>query len=800
MKFFDGNWLIKKGVTPHFAVSLYGADIGPAADLGEGEVALFCPDREIAGRADTIDGGLLTIRLSSPMEGVARVRITHFEGANARLPAFDLAAHGRSVAAVSSDVASGDEGCIELKTGDLVVRARRSPYRLEFLGVDGEGRERLLTWTGARRTAWFDTEESGRYVAEQLALGVGERVYGLGERFTPFVKNGQSVETWNEDGGTSSEQAYKSIPFYLSSSGYGVLVNHPGKVAFEVGTERVARAQFSVSGEELEYFLLYGPSPKQVLAKYAALAGAPAFPPAWSFGLWLTTSFTTSYDEKTVLGFIGEMAARDLPLRVFHFDCFWMKEYHLCDLEWDRDVFPDPKAMLSRIKKMGVKVCVWINPYIAQRSAMFVEGKEKGFLLKNENGDVWQWDRWQAGMALVDFTNPRAREWYAAKLESLVDMGVDCFKTDFGERIPTDVRWFDGSDPERMHNYYSLAYNELVFRLLEKKLGKGAAVVFARSATVGGQKYPVHWGGDPYATFEAMAESLRGGLSLGLCGFGFWSHDIGGFEDRAAPALYKRWVAFGLLSSHSRLHGNRVYKVPWLFDEESVEVLRSFTKLKCRLMPYIFAAAVEASRTGVPVMRAMMLEFPLDEACAYLDRQFMLGPDLLVAPIFSAEGELSYYLPEGRWMRLLPIDGAAPIDVAAPAGAQAGGAVEAVEGGHWLREKHGFASLPLLARPNAIIPFGSVDTLPDYDYADGVCFHIFEPVEGVSATATVADLAGLPVLSCSSLLSGGRLVVKLEGRKGCYRVIVHAAAASRSEELACGFDVAAGEDLELNLA
>jgi alpha-D-xyloside xylohydrolase len=749
MKFFDGNWLIKKGVTPHFAIEAYDAVVGPAEGVGEGEVALYCPDRPISDRGHTVDGGLLTIRLSSPLEGVVRVRVSHFEGAYDHGPAFAVNDGGAPAAAVASE---GD--AITLSSGDLAVRVhRKSPYLLEFLGIGTSGAERRLTWTGEKRTAWFEVEGEGSFVAEQLSLGVGELVYGLGERFTPFVKNGQSIDIWNEDGGTSSEQSYKNIPFYMTSAGYGVFVNHPGRVSFEVGSERVARVQFSVPGEELEYYIIYGPDPKGILAKYARLTGLPALPPAWSFGLWLTTSFTTSYDEKTVLGFIQEMADRDLPLRVFHFDCFWMREYHLCDLEWDTEVFPDPKGMLARIKKMGVKVCAWINPYIAQRSAMFAEGKAKGYLLKRENGDVWQWDRWQAGMALIDFTNPGAREWYAGKLRALVAMGVDSFKTDFGERIPTDVAYFDGSDPVRMHNYYTLMYNELVFKVLEAELGKGEAIVFARSATVGGQKYPVHWGGDNSAQFESMAESLRGGLSLCLSGFGFWSHDIGGFEDKASPAVYKRWVAFGLMSSHSRLHGSKAYKVPWLFDEESVDVLRFFTKLKCRLMPYIFAAAAEASVKGIPVMRAMMLEFPRDEACAYLDRQYMLGPDLLVAPVFDAEGDVSFYLPGGLWTKLLTN--------------------EVVEGGRWLRERHDYMSMPLLARPNSIIPIGAVEGKPDYDYADKVCFHIFEPVEGLEAAAAVTDIAGATVLSCRSSLRGKRLAVSVEGRSGIYDLVVH---------------------------
>ncbi len=235
---------------------------------------------------------------------------------------------------------------------------------------------------------------------------------------------------------------------------------------------------------------------------------------------------------------------------------------------------------------------------------------QNGYLLKKPNGDVWQTDKWQAGMGIVDFTNPAARQWYGDKLRALIDMGADCFKSDFGERIPTDVVYWDGSDPTKMHNYYSYLYNKTVFDVLEERRGEGDAILFARSATAGGQRFPVHWGGDCESNFQLMAESLRGGLSLGLSGFGFWSHDMGGFEGTPPVAVYKRWLAFGLLSSHSRLHGNQSYRVPWLFDEEAVDVLRNFTKLKSCLMPYLFARALEAKEKGTPLMRAMMLEFP----------------------------------------------------------------------------------------------------------------------------------------------------------------------------------------------
>lgn len=327
-----------------------------------------------------------------------------------------------------------------------------------------------------------DSKTQRNYMFERLDLGVGETVYGLGERFTALVRNGQTVETSNEDGGTSTEQSYKNIPFYLTNRGYGVLVNHPQRVSFEVGSEKVSKVQFSVEGEYLEYFVIDGPTPKAVLNRYTQFTGRPALPPAWSFGLWLTTSFTTNYDEATVNSFIDGMAERHLPLHVFHFDCFWMKAFQWCDFEWDPLTFPDPEGMIKRLKEKGLKVCVWINPYIGQRSPVFKELKEKGYLLKRPDGSLWQWDKWQPGLAIYDFTNPEARQWYADKLKGLVAMGVDCFKTDFGERIPTDVQWFDGSDPQKMHNHYAFIYNELVWKVLKETVGEQEAVLFARSA------------------------------------------------------------------------------------------------------------------------------------------------------------------------------------------------------------------------------------------------------------------------------------------------------------------------------
>lgn len=738
MKFTKGVWLMREGVTPHYALHVHDYEYGTHT------LTLYAPARAwVSSRGGTLDNPLLMVRLSSPLPNVIRVQVAHHLGTPLRPPHFALEEYPVPPVRIVEG-----KGYVTFTTGDLTARvATEDGWEMEFL--QGEKR---VTACGAKSIGYVDTLE-GRFMVAQMGLGVGECVYGLGERFTPFVKNGQVVEMWNEDGGTATEIAYKNIPFYITNSGYGVFVAHPEKVSFEVASELVQKVQFSVPGEQLDFYVIYGPTPKEVISRYTALTGRPALPPAWSFGLWLSTSFTTSYDEQTVSHFINGMAQRDIPLSVFHFDCFWMREFHWCDFEWDRRVFPDPEGMLNRLKERGLHICVWINPYVAQRSHLFEEGMANGYLLKRPDGSVWQTDLWQAGMGIVDFTNPEARKWFQSQLRRLLEMGVDCFKTDFGERIPTDVAYHDGSDPVRMHNFYSYLYNRTVYELLVQERGKGEAVLFARSATSGGQRFPVHWGGDCTATYESMAESLRGGLSLSLCGFGFWSHDISGFMDTAPADLYKRWCAFGLLSSHSRLHGSSSYRVPWLFDEEAVDVLRFFTRLKCRLMPYLFQKACEAHTQGIPMMRAMFLEFPDDPGCDTLDRQYMLGEALLVAPVFSPDGVVDYYLPAGRWTNLL--------------------SGQMVEGGRWVREQHGFLSLPLMVRPNTVLPMGDVDNRPDYDYADGVTFHVFELADGAEVHTTVPDMQGRPAMVLHTRRGGEQVFFRAEGDTRNWQVVIH---------------------------
>ena len=738
MKFSNGCWLQQEGCECFAPQQAYFTKVE------NNKVTICAPTTRIKHRGDTLGGINLTLVITSPMEEVLRVRTYHHLGAVDTAPAFEIKADELPLAVEENDA------CIIIRSGSLALEIGKDNWYMKYtrngrLVTESKGRDLALMKTDWKGLAYDKGDNEDTYMRQQLSVGVGELLYGLGERFTPFVKNGQSVEIWNADGGTSTEQCYKNIPFYISNKGYGVFVNHPEKVEFELCTEMVTRAEFSVEGTYLDYFLINGPEMKDVLRRYTDLTGKPGLPAPWTFGLWLSTSFTTNYDEATVMSFVDGMLERGIPLRTFHFDCFWMKEFHWSDFLWDSRVFPDPAGMLQRIKGKGLNICVWINSYIGQESVLFAEGMEKGYFIKRPNGQVWQWDMWQPGMAIVDFTNPEAWKWFQDKLEVLLDMGVDCFKTDFGERIPTDAVYHDGSDPKKMHNYYTYLYNKCVYELLERKRGKGQAVLFARSATVGGQKFPVHWGGDCWSDYESMEESLRGGLSLCMSGFGFWAHDIGGFEHTSTADVYKRWVAFGLLSSHSRLHGSQSYRVPWLYDEEAVDVVRFFTRLKARLMPYLYTAAITAATEGIPTMRSMVLEFTKDRTCHYLDKQYMLGDSLLVAPIFNDESKAEYYLPNGVWTNFFT--------------------GREYKGGTWVEETHDYLSIPLMVRENSIVAIGSHDDRPDYDYAENCELRVYAIYDGVTLETKVYGLDNTVALSAVVKRQGNTIHVNAEGGK-----------------------------------
>ena len=752
MKFTEGYWLRSERANASYAMHAYQIYALPD------RLRVVSTEKIIRSRSDTLNVATITTDFYSVNENTVGVRSWHHEAYRSGEPRTPM--HSYPCAVNIKE----DENEAVMTAGNLIVRVDKKEWGFRF---ESEGK--ILTSCGFRNLGYIRYDrppstmfpgenylrENGKpYMLTELSLRPDECVYGFGERFTAFVKNGQQIDIWNEDGGTSSQVAYKNIPFYLTNHNYGVFVEHTAPVSFEVASEKVEYVGFSVPGEEIRYNVICGNNPAEVLKTYANITGKPALPPAWSFGLWLSTSFTTDYDEKTVASFIDGMAEREIPLSVFHYDCFWMKPLHWCDFEWDSSIFPDIENMLKRIRERGLRISVWINPYVAQGSEFFAEGAEKSYFLTRADGKgVRQLDHWQPGMAIVDFTNPAAYEWYAGQIKKLIHIGIDSFKTDFGERIPVDVEYYNGADPLSMHNYYPYLYNKCVFEAIEEERGKGSAVVFARSAAAGCQQFPLHWGGDNSANYPSMAETLRGGLSFAMSGFSFWSHDIGGFEQTSSPDLFKRWLAFGLLSTHSRLHGSESYRVPWAFDDESCDVAKTFAKLKNRLMPYLYAMAVKASHTGLPVLRPMVLEFCGDPAVDYLDRQYMLGDSILVAPILNEEGRCDYYLPHGTWTHLL--------------------SGEVREGGRWHKDIYDYYSLPLYIRPNTLLALGANEQRPDYHYSDGVSLHLFALDNGNCAVCDIPNVKGESEAVVTAVREGARITFDLTAALAKSRIIPH---------------------------
>lgn len=784
MKVADGFWLSKKGYEVNYASQAY------KVETTENAIKVLATPYTVMNRGMTLGGPNLEITYSSTCENTIKVHIDHYRGGLDNIPRFELNEDPNF-----KPVINRSEDSVELISGDTKVVIRiADDWDVQFYYKD-----RHLTGGAWRSTsiihenqfhanARMELQEDDQdfnypqdpnrtYIREQLKTDIGECIYGFGEKFTPFVKNGQVVEIWNSDGGTCSDQSYKNIPFYISSKSYGVFVNSSDKVSFEVNSDTVSKVTFTQPGEELEYFIIGGENLEDVLKHYTDLTGKPSLPPAYTFGLWLSTSFTTSYDEKTVTSFIDGMKDRKIPLQVFHFDCFWMKEYEWCNFEWDKDMFPDPEGLLKRLHDRGLEICVWINSYVGQQSKLFDIGKEKGYFIKNLDGSVYQSDMWQPGMAIVDFTNPEACEWFKGLLKKLFDMGVNNIKTDFGERIPTKVKYFNGKDPIKMHNYYTYLYNKCVFEALEEYYGKDKACLFARSATVGGQKFPVHWGGDCYAEYSAMSETLRGGLSLCSSGFGFFSHDMGGFEATAPADVYKRWCAFGLLSTHSRLHGSTSYRVPWVYDEdgdtEACDVLRHYTVLKGRLMPYLWAQANKTHTEGVPMMRSMIIAFSDDTACKYLDQQYMLGDNLCIVPVMNEEGIAEFYVPDnGTWTDI-----------------QSG---ETYEGGKYYTRKCDYFQTPILARPNSIVTYGNFDAEDKmtvvYDYLQDAEAVIYGLEDGKTAQAAIFDSESNKITDITATRNGNVITVSYAATDKSFKVTaegktVEAKAGSTSVEI-----------------
>ncbi len=608
-------------------------------------------------RAVTSEGERAEVRLDFVTPEVLRVQLIVAE----RPPATTPMLLGRRRPPVPTAV-TADEEAVHLSSGVLTATVQRRPWRLSVSGPDGRTFYRQEVYDRALRHAFtmpmgYSRGEGGSvWCHETFALEVDEALFGLGQHYGALNRRGQRLISWSRDpsGLNTGPLTYINIPFFMSSRGYGLFINQTSRIVYEMGHPSTGAASFQVEEPYLDFFLIYGPGPKEILARYDDLTGCPPVPPLWSFGIWMSRCMYT--DRPQVEEVVTRMRELGIPMDVVHLDPLWLKHRRAhvldgCDFVWNEEAFPDLPGFIRWLAERGVKLSLWENPYLWRDTKAYKEALKRGFVLKMPDGSPAPTLESPDETSPLDFSNPEAVGWWQEKHVPYLKMGVAAFKTDYGEGVPEGAVFSNGKTGRQMHNLYPLLYNRAVHEVIQRHWGE--AVVFGRSGYAGSQRYPINWTGDAQCTWEGMAGALRGGLGLSLSGIAFWSHDIGGFWNpdgfkHPDPTLYIRWAQFGLLSSHARFHGIRE-REPWHYGDEAVAIVREFACLRYRLLPYLYALARQAHETGLPVVRPMWLEYPNDPVSPSLDRQYLLGPYLLVAPVFNAEGRCRPYLPAGRW-------------------------------------------------------------------------------------------------------------------------------------------------------
>jgi alpha-D-xyloside xylohydrolase len=492
----------------------------------------------------------------------------------------------------------------------------------------------VLPFSFVRRSSDYS-----RSMAAVFSLSPGEKIFGCGETFTSFDKRGQKVVLWADDAnGVQNESIYKPIPFFMSSRGYGMFMHTSTPITCDFGKYFSGVNSLMIGDDELDLFVFLG-EPKDVLNEYTNLTGKAAMPPLWSFGFWM--SRITYVSEKDGREVAAKLRENKIPADVIHYDTGWFTTDWRTDYQFAPDRFKDPAKLMSDLKKDGFHVSLWQLPYFTPKNTFFNELIQKGLVVKDAKGNLPYED------AILDFSNPATVKWYQDKIAGLLKLGVGVIKVDFGEAAPNNGLYHSGRTGFYEHNLYPLRYNKAVADITREVNGEN--IIWARSAWAGSQRYPLHWGGDAANTNTAMAAELRGGLSFGLSGFAFWSHDIGGFVQRTPENLYARWAAFGLLSSHSRSHGAPP-KEPWEYSPEFLKTFRITDEMRYKLMPYIYAQAKDCSERGLPMVRALFVEYPEDPGSWLIDDQYLFGSDILVAPLFENVKERDVYLPPGQWI------------------------------------------------------------------------------------------------------------------------------------------------------
>jgi len=480
-----------------------------------------------------------------------------------------------------------------------------------------------------------------KMMAASFSLTHDEKIYGCGESFTRLNKRGQYIPLCTIDAtGVQTKDMYKPIPFYMSSKGYGMFVHTSTPMSFDFGSLYDDTLTAYVSDRVVDLFLFVG-DPKEILSEYTALTGRSDVPPLWSFGLWM--SRITYKSEEEVRAVANQLRETKIPCDVIHIDTGWFEKDWCCDYEFSKNRFDDSKKMIDDLKILGFHISLWQLPYFTPHNKLYEEAIEKGYVVLSEDYELPTED------AIIDFSNEDAVIWYQNLLRKLLKMGVGAIKADFGEAAPVFGQYASGRSGHYEHNLYPLRYNKAVAEVTKEV--NNESIIWARSAWSGSQRYPLHWGGDAENTDSAMAASLRAGLSLGLSGFSFWSHDIGGFVQKSPEELYSRWAPFGMLTSHSRCHGAPP-KEPWAYSDKFVEIFRKSVELKYELMPYIYKEAIKSGKNGYPMMRTLFFEYPEDQTAWLIEDEYCFGEDLLIAPIFVAkQTQRNVYLPIGNWVQ-----------------------------------------------------------------------------------------------------------------------------------------------------
>ena len=528
------------------------------------------------------------------------------------------------------------------------VTILENPWHVEFRDAQG----RLLTKTNhaSDNAAQLDpvlpfsfvrrTSDYSRSVAAVFSLSPGEKLFGCGESFTQLDKRGQKVVLWaNDANGVETGRMYKPIPFFLSNRGYGMFVHTSAPATFDFGASYGNTNALLLGDDALDLFVFLG-EPKDILNEYTTLTGKPSMPPLWSFGLWMSRITYFSEDETRAVA--AKLRQNRIPSDVIHLDTGWFENDWRCDYKFSTTRFKDPAKMIADLKRDGFHISLWQLPYFVPKNSLFPEILAKGLAVRDGKGNLPYED------AVLDFTSPATVQWYQDKIAGLLKMGVGAIKVDFGEAAPLTGIYANGRSGFYEHNLYPLRYNKAVADITRQVTGEN--IIWARSAWAGSQRYPLHWGGDSGAQDSSMAATLRGGLSFGLSGFTFWSHDIGGFAAKTPEELYRRWMPFGMLTSHSRCHGTPP-KEPWEYSAAFMDDFRRADELKYRLMPYIYAQSKDASERGLPMVRALFIEYPGDPGSWQVEDEYLFGSDILVAPLMeTGTSGRDVYLPPGQWI------------------------------------------------------------------------------------------------------------------------------------------------------